>query len=134
MTRVTIPTASLLMPDVLALLGDQATRERLPPFEISPAEDAASIASHHWLRRNVFVEEQGLFERHDRDDFDDDPRTVVLLARDRADAVVGGVRLHPAVPGGPEIGWWYGSRLAVYPESLARKIKRLTTINSNGPG
>ena len=111
MTRVT-------MPDVLALLGDKATRERLPPFEISPAEDdAASIASYHWLRRNVFVEEQGLFERHDRDDFDDDPRTVVLLARDRAGAVVGGVRLHPAVPGGPDIGWWYGSRLAVYPES-----------------
>jgi len=103
------------MPDVLALLGDKATRERLPPFEISPAEDAASIACYRWLRRNVFVVEQGLFERDDRDDFDDDPRTVVLLARDRAGAVVGGVRLHPAVPGGPDIGWWYGSRLAVYP-------------------
>jgi putative N-acetyltransferase (TIGR04045 family) len=103
--------------DVLALLGDKATRERLPPFEISRAEDAASIATYHWLRRNVFVEEQGLFERDDRDDFDDDPRTVVLLARDRVGAVVGGVRLHPAVPCCPDIGWWYGSRLAVYPES-----------------
>jgi putative N-acetyltransferase (TIGR04045 family) len=116
MTRVT-------MPDVLALLGDKATRERLSPFEISPAEDAASIASYRWLRRNVFVEEQGLFERDDRDEFDDDPRTVVLLARDRAGVVVGGVRLHPATPSGADIGWWYGSRLAVYPESRHGRSK-----------
>lgn len=104
------------MPDVLALLGDHATRERLAPFEIGPAQDSASLASYRWLRRNVFVGEQGLFDRDDADDFDDDPRTVTLLARDRDGAVLGGVRLHPAVPGGPDLGWWYGSRLAVYPE------------------
>jgi len=105
------------MPDVLALLGDRVTRERLAPFWIAPAEDATALASYRWLRRNVFVEEQGLFEHDDYDDHDDDPRTVVLLARDRSGAVLGGVRLHPAVPGGPDLGWWYGSRLAVYPES-----------------
>jgi putative N-acetyltransferase (TIGR04045 family) len=105
------------MPDVLALLGDTVTRERLAPFEIAPAGDAADLASYRWLRRNVFVDEQGLFDRDDHDDHDDDPRTVVLLARDRAGALLGGVRLHPAVPGGPDLGWWHGSRLAVYPES-----------------
>jgi putative N-acetyltransferase (TIGR04045 family) len=105
------------MPDVLALLGDKATLAEVAPFEIAPADDAASLASYRWLRRNVFVSEQGLFERDDRDDFDEDPRTVVLLARDRSGTVLGGVRLHPAVPGGPDLGWWYGSRLAVYPES-----------------
>jgi AIR synthase-related protein len=105
------------MPDVLALLGDTVTRQRLAPFGIAPAEDATALASYRWLRRNVFVEEQGLFDRDDHDDHDDDPRTVVLLARDRSGAVLGGVRLHPAVPGGPDLGWWYGSRLAVYPES-----------------
>jgi AIR synthase-related protein len=105
------------MPDVLALLGDTVTRHRLAPFGIAPAEDATALASYRWLRRNVFVEEQGLFDRDDRDDHDDDPRTVVLLARDHDGALLGGVRLHPAVPGGPDLGWWYGSRLAVYPES-----------------
>ncbi|MGH3249403.1 MAG: MSMEG_0567/sll0787 family protein, partial [Trebonia sp.] len=105
------------MPDVLALLGDKATVAGLAPFEISRADDAASLASYRWLRRNVFVDEQGLFDHDDRDDFDDDPRTVVLLARDRSGVVLGGVRLHPAVPGGPDLGWWCGSRLAVYPES-----------------
>jgi AIR synthase-related protein len=105
------------MPDVLALLGDTVTRERLAPFEITPADDASSLASYRWLRRNVFVHEQGLFDRDDRDDFDDDPRTIVLLARDRSGALLGGVRLHPAVAGGPDLGWWYGSRLAVYPEN-----------------
>ena len=105
------------MPDVLALLGDAATLRGRAPFEIAPAADAASLASYRWLRRNVFVGEQGLFDRDDRDDFDDDPRTVVLLARDRSGAVLGGVRVHPAVPGQQDLGWWCGSRLAVYPES-----------------
>src|SRR5258708_4133207 len=49
---------------------------------------------------------------HDRDDRDDDPRTVVLVARDRSGLVVGGVRLGP-VHSGPDIGWWAGGRLAV---------------------
>jgi putative N-acetyltransferase (TIGR04045 family) len=105
------------MPDVLALLGDKPSRARLAPFEIAPAEDAASLASYRWLRRNVFVGEQGLFDRDDGDDADDDPRTVVLLARDRSGAVLGGVRLHPALPGEEDLGWWRGSRLAVYPEN-----------------
>jgi len=105
------------MPDVLALLGDAASRRRTAPFDIAPAPDAASLAAYHGLRRHVFVDEQGLFDHDDRDDHDDDPRTVVLLARDRSGAVLGGVRLHPADPGGPDLGWWYGSRLAVAPAS-----------------
>jgi putative N-acetyltransferase (TIGR04045 family) len=105
----------MTMPDVLALLGDKATRERLPPFEISRAEDKPTIAAYRWLRRHVFVHEQGLFAGDDMDDADDDPRTVVLVARDHDGAVIGGVRLSPADPGGADLGWWFGSRLAVYP-------------------
>jgi AIR synthase-related protein len=105
------------MPDLLALLGDAATRRRLTPFEIAPAQDGADLAAYRRLRRRVFVDEQGLFDRDDRDEHDDDPRTMVLLARDRDGLVLGGVRLHPADPGGPDLGWWYGSRLAVYPAS-----------------
>ncbi|HEY0933638.1 MAG TPA: hypothetical protein VGD91_07845, partial [Trebonia sp.] len=92
------------MPDVLALLGDAATRRRLTPFEIAPASSAAELAAYRRLRRRVFVDEQGLFARDDHDDHDDDPRTVVLLARGRDGAVLGGVRLHPADPGAPDVG------------------------------
>ncbi|MFD3924552.1 MSMEG_0567/sll0787 family protein [Streptomyces sp. NPDC058614] len=66
------------------------------------------------LRRDAFVHEQGLFRGHDLDDRDDDPRTLVLVARDREGAVVGGVRLGP-VDDGPDLGWWAGGRLVVAP-------------------
>jgi len=105
--------------DVLALMAGVKV-DRLPPFEISRAEDASTIAAYRELRRFVFVREQGLFADDDTDDFDDDPRTVVLVARDRSGEVVGGVRLSPFDPGGPDIGWWCGSRLAVYPGSRHR--------------
>jgi putative N-acetyltransferase (TIGR04045 family) len=90
--------------DVPALLG-----ERPPAFHIERADD---LTAYRTLRARVFVEEQGLFVGHDRDERDEDQRTVVLVARDRASAVIGGVRLGP-VDGGPDIGWWTGSRLAV---------------------
>jgi putative N-acetyltransferase (TIGR04045 family) len=95
--------------EVPALLG-----ERPPPFHLEPAGDAATVAAYRALRTRVFVEEQGLFAGHDRDERDDDPRTVVLVARDRTGSVIGGVRLGP-VDGGEDLGWWTGSRLAVDP-------------------
>lgn len=114
-------TRAVTMPGVTALPGGGAAGGGRPAsFAISPAADAAELASYRWLRRNVFVEEQRLFERDDHDEFDDDPRTVVLLARGADGAVLGGVRLHPAVAGAPDVGWWLGSRLAVYPESRHR--------------
>ncbi|MFI5957059.1 MSMEG_0567/sll0787 family protein [Cryptosporangium sp. NPDC051539] len=82
-----------------------------PAFTIGRADD---LAPYHALRRAVFVDEQGLFAGHDLDDRDDDPRTVVLVARDHSGTVVGGVRLGPALDG-PDIGWWTGGRLAVAP-------------------
>ncbi len=105
------------MPDVLALLGDAASRRRLEPFSIAPASSRADFTAYHRLRNRVFVAEQGLFDEDDHDDHDDDPRTVVLLARDRSGAVLGGVRLSPAWPAEPDLGWWTGSRLAVAPDS-----------------
>lgn len=89
-------------------------------LQITPVSDAADLSAYHRLRHDVFVTEQGLFAGSDRDDYDDDPRTVVLLARRTAgpDAgeVLGGVRLHPMTgdgPSAPDLGWWRGSRLAV---------------------
>jgi putative N-acetyltransferase (TIGR04045 family) len=89
------------------------TGGRPAAFTIEPATDRSSIAAYHALRREVFVREQGLFT-HDLDDRDEDPRTVVLVARDRRGDIVGGVRLGPATEG-PDIGWWLGGRLAVAP-------------------
>ena len=74
--------------------------------------EGAEIDAYRRLRQAAFVDEQGLFDRTDRDDLDDDPRTVVLVAR-VGTAVVGGVRLAPV--GERDIGWWTGSRLVVAP-------------------
>jgi putative N-acetyltransferase (TIGR04045 family) len=90
--------------DIPALLG-----ERRPAFHIEQTTDTAAFRR---LRTRVFVEEQGLFAGDDRDERDEDPRTVVLVARDCAGAVVGGVRLGP-VGAGADLGWWTGGRLAV---------------------
>jgi predicted GNAT family N-acyltransferase len=69
---------------------------------------------YHRLRHRVFIDEQRLFTGSDRDDRDDDPRTVVLQARGTHGELLGGVRLGPAGPG-DDIGWWAGGRVAVDP-------------------
>jgi putative N-acetyltransferase (TIGR04045 family) len=89
---------------VPALLGS-------PRFLIEPAR---TLTDYHRLRRRVFVGEQELFAVSDLDDRDDDPRTIVLEARDSSGALLGGVRLGPATDG-PDIGWWQGGRLVVDP-------------------
>jgi putative N-acetyltransferase (TIGR04045 family) len=85
-----------------------------PAYLIEPAAEPAALAAYRELRTRVFVAEQNLFEASDTDDYDDDPRTVVLVARAPDGTVIGGVRLGPAGPG-PDIGWWYGGRLVVDP-------------------
>jgi AIR synthase-related protein len=105
--------------DVLAILGDPVSVERQPAFRIEQAGDAATVAAYHALRTKVFVDEQALFTGHDLDEHDEDPRTVVLVARDRDGTVIGGVRLCPAQDG-PDLGWWIGGRLVVTPSSRSR--------------
>ncbi|MFG1923860.1 MSMEG_0567/sll0787 family protein [Cryptosporangium sp. NPDC048952] len=87
------------------------TGVRRPTVTIERADELSAYRS---LRRDVFVAEQGLFAGSDLDERDEDPRTVVLVARDREGRVVGGVRLGPATDG-PDLGWWTGGRLAVAP-------------------
>ena len=96
--------------DTNVLLG--LTRAR-PTFGVRVADGSADLNAYRSLRRNAFVIEQGLFDRTDADDQDDDARTVVLVAHD-AHGVIGGVRLGPApASGGTDLGWWTGSRLVV---------------------
>jgi putative N-acetyltransferase (TIGR04045 family) len=99
-----------LVEDVV-LIGSRRVPPSLDAFVVVEAE-GAERAAYHRLRHEVFVTEQGLFSGSDRDDVDDDQRTVVLVARAHDGEVLGGVRLHPALPG-RDLGWWRGSRLVV---------------------
>jgi len=99
------------------------------PFEpFSPSEFRIKFAASRWeregayaLRRQVFCEEQGLFE-DDRDTIDDYAITLVALSMlgVAADQVVGTVRIHEDEP-----GLWRGSRLAV-----ARDCRRIGAIGA----
>ncbi|MCZ2839551.1 MSMEG_0567/sll0787 family protein [Modestobacter sp. VKM Ac-2985] len=96
------------------LLVDFRTPPTPPGWQVEEA-DAAGVAGHRDLRRRAFVEDQGLFAGSDVDGVDDDPRTVVLVARAATGEVLGGVRLGPADPGTADVGWWTGSRLVTVP-------------------
>jgi len=96
--------------DVPALMGPPVVRSA-PAFLVSEA-DRRDLDAYRRLRHDAFVEEQGIFAGSDLDALDEDPRTVVLVAR-AAGEVVGGVRLAPV--GARDIGWWTGSRLVVAP-------------------
>ena len=96
-----------------ALMGPRVVAPPAAEFIVGVA-DRAEVEAYRRLRRDAFVDEQGLFEGTDRDELDDDPRTVVLVAR-AGGGVVGGVRLAPV--GSEDIGWWTGSRLVVAPSA-----------------
>ncbi|MFJ4632302.1 MSMEG_0567/sll0787 family protein [Streptomyces sp. NPDC088847] len=124
--------------DILALLGDRSTLARRPDFHVEVASGQGELADFRRLRRDTFVHEQGLFTRHDLDDRDADPRTVVLVAKDRSQAVVGGVRLGP-VDDGPDLGWWAGGRLVVAPgargpQGIGAALVRAACARAEGEG
>jgi putative N-acetyltransferase (TIGR04045 family) len=101
--------------DILVLLGDVRSVAARPAFRIEPA-DHSGLTAYRALRHEAFVARQELFSGNDLDDHDTDSRTVVLVARDAAGTVLGGVRLGPATDG-PDLGWWKGGRLVVAPGS-----------------
>lgn len=90
------------------------------PGSFRPQECRVQWASGPWmnaqaraLRRQVFCDEQALFDGDDEDAVDrDEPSTRSLVALScwggQPDDVVGTVRIHQAEP-----GRWWGSRLAV---------------------
>lgn len=95
--------------DMAVLSGPAPTT--VQEFLIGPGETRSAVAAYRVLRRETFVDEQGLFAGSDRDDVDDDPRTVVLVATDHDGRVLGGVRVAPVTE--EDLGWWAGSRLVV---------------------
>lgn len=104
-------------------------------WTVDAADDPAALAAYHRLRHDVFVETQGLFDSHDRDSRDDDPRTAVLLARAADGEVLGGVRLHPATD--VDLGWWRGGRLVVRhgaPLALGAELVRAACAHAVAAG
>jgi putative N-acetyltransferase (TIGR04045 family) len=120
------------------LLGPAVARRarRRGEFAVRRA-DAAGLRAHRELRREAFVVGQQLFPRSDVDEVDDDPRTIVLVARDDGDgSVLGGVRLGPAVAGA-DIGWWRGGRLVTRPggpPGVGAALVRAATAIAEGAG
>ena len=101
-------------------------------FATDPWERRAAAA----LRQSVFVDEQKLFEGHDRDAIDAVAIPIVALSSFvvAADDVVGTVRIHEAEP-----GTWWGSRLAVAPDyrrvgALGAALIRLAVSSAHGRG
>jgi putative N-acetyltransferase (TIGR04045 family) len=76
------------------------------------AETDTERAEYYAVRQAIFVEEQTLFHGTDVDEYDDDFRTIHLVAvTAETGAVVGAVRCYTI---GDDV--WYGGRLAVLPE------------------
>lgn len=82
------------------------------------AEIVAEVASEAWqlkayreLRRDIFAEEQGLFEGTDFDQHDQHALPIVAQSQiaGMADRVVGVVRIYRSEP-----STWYGGRLGVH--------------------
>ena len=77
----------------------------------------AELDIHLAIREAVFVREQAIFTGTDRDDHDDDPRTLHVLGFVGQEPA-GTVRLYPII--GP--GLWKGDRLAVLPRHRRQQL------------
>lgn len=79
-------------------------------FIFKLATDPADIRGYHQLRRDIFCEEQGVFEFDDHDLFDESAMPIVCksLIAGMEDVVAGVVRIDERKP-----RVWYGSRLGV---------------------
>jgi putative N-acetyltransferase (TIGR04045 family) len=86
-------------------------------YRVEQAASAHLKAGCHALRREVFCNEQQIFEHDDRDEIDD--HCLLLAASScmfgHAHDVVGTVRIHEPAP-----NLWWGSRLAV-----AKRYRRI---------
>ncbi len=91
-----------------------------PEFLIRQASQTWEKLGSDQLRQKTFVVEQGIFEKHDRDQVDEIMMPIVAISTVASEPyeVVGTVRIHQ-----PEKGIWWGSRLSVTKEY--RRVGRL---------
>jgi putative N-acetyltransferase (TIGR04045 family) len=122
--------------DILEPKGQNILAFQSPGYFIRAVSTAWETAGAFDLRKRVFVDEQGLFEHHDRDDIDTIATHLVAISTlaHEAHSVVGTVRIHQAEP-----GVWWGSRLAVDPEyrnvgRLGAELINLAVRSANARG
>lgn len=89
-------------------------------YRFKLAQTDADIAAYFELRRQIFCEEQGLFQHHDRDPIDAIAYPIVAIADvpSQPEQVVGVVRIYEEKP-----GLWYGGRLGVHADY--RRVGRI---------
>lgn len=104
------------------------------PIACHLAGAAGELEAHFELRRRVFVQEQGLFVLDDRDERDDEPRTLHAVGLAGGEPC-GAVRLYPLDPAAQQ---WKGDRLAVLPEhrahQLGARLVRFAVQTAGGQG
>ena len=91
-------------------------------FVFKIATTPSDIAGFHALRRRIFCDEQGIFQKDDRDLIDE--RMIPIICKSiiagMEEDVIGVVRIDERAP-----RVWYGSRLGVAPEY--RRIRRMSS-------
>lgn len=103
--------------DFVASSEDHASSQQLAAhysdFTIKWATLDWEVRQAHALRRSVFCDEQGIFDKDDIDEIDCQAQVLVAIANHGGwhERIVGTVRIHQ-----PEQGIWWGSRLAVQHE------------------
>jgi len=83
-------------------------------FMLKIAESEDELRQYNSVRREIFVNEQGIFEGEDRDEHDSVALPIIGLDA-ASEQVVGVVRCYPL-----ENGDWMGGRLAVLPTFRGR--------------
>lgn len=89
-------------------------------YSFKLALSTAEIDDYFKLRQQIFCEEQGLFDSHDRDSVDEHSYPIVAIAHEenQPDRVVGVVRIYEQ-----HARLWYGGRLGVHPDF--RRVGRI---------
>jgi putative N-acetyltransferase (TIGR04045 family) len=80
----------------------------ISPYYFKLATTPQEIKDYFALRHSIFVEEQGVFETEDLDQYDAIAYPIVAVEIETA-KIVGIVRIYE-----PEKGLWYGGRLGVH--------------------
>ncbi len=100
-------------------------------FIFKLAKTTEDITGFHDLRRRIFCDEQGVFEKDDVDVIDQTMIPIVCkpIIAGMEDDVMGVVRIDEREP-----GLWYGSRLGVAQEyRRIRRFSSATTIRNQQP-
>lgn len=102
-------------------------------YHFKLATTTSEIADYFALRHAIFVEEQGVFQGHDLDDWDAIADPIIAIAPE-TNQVVGVVRIYETEP-----GLWYGGRLGTHADyrkgwQIGKGLiyKAVTTANTRG--